>query len=552
MTVSAGPIGISNSIWRQAIYGNARSAAQSLLGLYASQGMAIDFTDNFFANATGRYGSVYVQDNTTPANNKNTDPYSWLTYTSPSAKLVLGSSGLFRYNSHNLYLNSESPANQSITVLQGATYNIVITGTVSITLSGATTGTVTAGTTSFTAASGTLTCGSTSGTGTVAVYRTPCEGVYLATTGSAKYSLPFEWSTAGTLLGIAVEEQTTNLLLNSSGGTGTWLAINGSLTANSIAGITGVVNATKFTEDSSTNVHYYAYNTTAAITVGKVCVVSWYVKPNGRTIVRAQADAGAGNLGNVCTFTLTGSGTVNLTGTGVTKAGVVALPNGWYRVYIIATATGTTANPYIASSTVTTGTGFETYTGDGVSGFYMSGAQLESSAQAIQSAKATSLVETFSATVTRARDNITFAASTTPVAVNSAWSVFTSWADMAKNGVVNYLNMLGDNGANDQFISAGTEFRTVTGSNGQCIGGSYTDGASGRMATGWGLNNAASYANNVQIGTDSTVALDGTIATWCIGDQPGGGQTINGHMSKIMLTVGRLTNTQLQTLSNTG
>lgn len=158
----------------------------------------------------------------------NGAPGELLTYTSPSPKLTRQSDGVYRYQAHNLYLNSAAPANQSITVVSGATYEIVLTGSVSITLSGATTGTVTAGTTAFTAGTTTLTCGSTSGSGTVAVRRTPCSSTYLATTSAARYGLPFGWDTSGVLQGILVEPQATNLFLNSSvGATQTVTVSNG-------------------------------------------------------------------------------------------------------------------------------------------------------------------------------------------------------------------------------------------------------------------------------------------------------------------------------------
>ena len=193
-----------------------QSHAASMLGAEA-QGLALDFTDQFWLAATGHYGSAKVIDTGTPANNFDSIPDALLTYTG-TTKLCRQSDGVYRYGPHNLYVNSAAPANQSITVVSGASYAVTITGSVSVTASGAATGTWTAGTNTFTAATATLTLGSTSGSGTVHVRRTPSDSTYLATGASAKYGLPYEWDANGTLKGILVEPQATNLFLNNTTG----------------------------------------------------------------------------------------------------------------------------------------------------------------------------------------------------------------------------------------------------------------------------------------------------------------------------------------------
>jgi hypothetical protein len=165
--------------------GSAVGSGAETLATGETQALALDFTDDFFLATTGQYGSAWILDTGTPANDYDSSPdkvsASLLTYTSPSVKLVRGSDGLFRFNAHNLYLNSTTPANQSITVLSGAPYAVTITGAATMTASGAATGVMSAGTTTFTAATGTLTFGSTSGAGTVHVRRTPSDDTYMQT-----------------------------------------------------------------------------------------------------------------------------------------------------------------------------------------------------------------------------------------------------------------------------------------------------------------------------------------------------------------------------------
>lgn len=178
------------------------------------EGFAIDFSD----------ASICIKDLTTPANSFASQgtvlngalvgPGAKITYASPSPKLCKKSDGTYGYRAQNLYLNSESPANQSVTVVSGLPYIIAVTGTVSITLSGAAIGTVTAGNPiTFTASTGTLTCGSTSGAGTVHLRSTLAASEYIRTTTVPLYDLPYDWT--GTYYYPLVEPAATNLFLNS-------------------------------------------------------------------------------------------------------------------------------------------------------------------------------------------------------------------------------------------------------------------------------------------------------------------------------------------------
>jgi hypothetical protein len=80
----------------------------ALLAAAETQALALDFTDDFFEGTSGLYGSAYVLDTGTPANNYNSHPYGLLTYTSPSLKMTMGPDGLLRFGAHNLCLQSEN------------------------------------------------------------------------------------------------------------------------------------------------------------------------------------------------------------------------------------------------------------------------------------------------------------------------------------------------------------------------------------------------------------------------------------------------------------
>lgn len=227
--------------------------------------VSVDFTDSLFYNLNNpHYGSLFIRDSSNPANYYYGDPYQKITYSSPSAKMVRFSDGFYRLNAHNLYLNSASPANQSVTVVSGATYAVTLTGSVQTTLSGATTGTITAGTTTFTAASSTLTFGSTTGSGTVHVRRTPSESTYIPTGGSAAYALPFEWDTFGNLMGIRCETSRTNLSPHSRDVTGATQLLNNSAVtrARDATGIDGITNSASSLTATSTNASFSRWTST--------------------------------------------------------------------------------------------------------------------------------------------------------------------------------------------------------------------------------------------------------------------------------------------------
>lgn len=101
----------STALWLTLFSGGVRlTDAQSLLR-NELDGLAIDFTSDDRLSSTGFYGDVAVKDRTTPANVYNSSPTttnsSFLTYTSPSNKLVMGPTGTLRYPAHNLFLQSE-------------------------------------------------------------------------------------------------------------------------------------------------------------------------------------------------------------------------------------------------------------------------------------------------------------------------------------------------------------------------------------------------------------------------------------------------------------
>lgn len=138
---------------------------------------------------------------------------------------VLDSDSDRKWALHNLFLNSESPSTQSITVVSGADYTIRFTGTGSITYSGAAAGTLN-GTgvndvvsVEVTASTTTLTCTVSGTIDKVAVYRSDLNGMqlttdgedYTQTAGSVVYQLGRGY-TGATALGLQSYSASENII----------------------------------------------------------------------------------------------------------------------------------------------------------------------------------------------------------------------------------------------------------------------------------------------------------------------------------------------------
>jgi hypothetical protein len=154
-----------------------------------------------------------------------------------------------------------------------------------------------------------------------------------------------------------------------------WTPIRSSISANTTTAPDGTSTADSLIEDSTaSNTHYVQPNTVAAgnyngvVVNGSIYSFSVFAKANTRT----QVCLGFwdGSTTHTAFFDLSG-GTV-LSSSGVT-ASIVNAGNGWYRCVGVRTNTNTTMGLSIQLSV----SGSTTYTGNGTSGIYIWGAQLE-------------------------------------------------------------------------------------------------------------------------------------------------------------------------------
>ncbi|WP_435607731.1 phage head spike fiber domain-containing protein [Pseudomonas knackmussii] len=195
---------------------------------------------------------------------------------------------------------------------------------------------------------------------------------------------------------LLIEEQRTNLLLYSSTfSNAAWTKANASITSGATTAPDGTSSASKLVEDTTSNTHQI--NQISSSTGQRTFTV--FAKAGERT----QIQLGMSDLTTAAIYANFDLSTGTLLGT--TSGGswtaisqsISSVGSGWYRLSFTATAGSGTQVRAVAN--IYSG-GTATYLGDGVSGLYLWGAQLEAGAAQ------TSYIPTTSAQVTRAADTL--------------------------------------------------------------------------------------------------------------------------------------------------
>ena len=207
---------------------------------------------------------------------------------------------------------------------------------------------------------------------------------------------------AGPLL---LEAAGTNLLLRSEEfDNASWtpsglLAFGTGSIANAAIAPDGKTTADLLTETTASGSHNIVQSATA--TVGATYTVSIYAKSNNRQWLILYTLGGIA-ASTAAWFDLQ-NGVVGNRAANNVNATIQSVGDGWYRCTSTWVATGSSGQLYFQLASSNGGT---TYTGDGTSGIYVWGAQLE------QSSYPTSYIPTTSSTATRAADVSTSAATT--------------------------------------------------------------------------------------------------------------------------------------------
>lgn len=350
------------------------------------------------------------------------------------------------------------------------------------------------------------------------------------------------------ILGLLVEETRSNLILHSEEFNNVvWGKTNASVTSDAL--LTPIGLADNIIESAMNGTHGISQSIT--VVSGSTYTFSFYAKANGRSLVRA----GFSNLNAYVVFDLA-AGVVQLSDAGATGS-IKSVGGGLYRCAVTQTATSTGSYNCIArmQSSTSEWPGSGTYTGDGVSGIYIIGAQIELGSYT------TSYIPTTSSLVTRASE------STLMTGVS-----FSDWFNQSHGTIVVEAvlsNLLSNRGMYG--ISDGTTqnefFGYVSGSGNifnEVRSGNVFQGdnlMSGVVSSGISFKTARAYAaNDLMAATNGALSTADTTATMPVGvdrltighraDTPNNGFKFNGHIRRLQYYNTRLTNSELQRLTS--
>jgi hypothetical protein len=348
-------------------------------------------------------------------------------------------------------------------------------------------------------------------------------------------------------LGLLVEEQRTNLILQSEDFGTTWATTRASVTTNTIVAPNGTLTGDKLVEDTTASNSHIIGQSSLSYTSGTSYSYSLYAKAAERTVIRLAFPSSAFGTSVAYNFDLTaGTATLVTAGTG-NSASITAVGNGWYRCVVSAQATSTTNG---TNQIFLIGGGFATYTGDGYSGIYIWGAQLE------EGAFPTSYIPTVAATVTRNADVATMTGTNF-----SSWyradegTLYAEFIQSNQNTTFRGIARLTDSSlsSNSIGILIASNSLSVRGiinligvAQASLVLGNTTAEQKSKAAFVYKTDDVAGVLNAGSVLTDSSVILP-VVDRLNIGEFSGG--SLNGYINKIAFYPSRIPDAQLQALT---
>lgn len=347
--------------------------------------------------------------------------------------------------------------------------------------------------------------------------------------------------TTGESLGLLIEEQRVNLQTYSEQFESVWTKNNTSVSANATIAPDGIQTADKLIATATTSFHLIQG---VAVTGTGSHTMSVYAKAGeySRFAIRESNTTGHGALFDLL------AGTV-LSTNGGAVATITPVGNGWYRC--TATVTWGTSQSFgmtLATNTNTTNL-LESFTGNGFSGLYIWGAQLEAGAFA------TSYIPTVASQVTRPAD----AASLTGTNFSSWYrtDAGTLYADYAGNSA-------NPTSANQGIFSFGPGTYNATNSisalinsggmvlNYNLSGTSVSVTASprtvvGKLCTSYSTSSISNVVNAGTVATATNTAILGGINSLTLGSTTIG--TLNGTLKKFAYYPKQLTSAEITSLT---
>jgi hypothetical protein len=330
--------------------------------------------------------------------------------------------------------------------------------------------------------------------------------------------------------GILIEEQRTNLFPYSEDfANAIWVKGGVTVSADATTSPDGTVDADKIVEDTSTGNHN-VYNGGGG--AAGAHTMSVFAKPAGRNwlVVRIEGFDAYFNLA---------TGTIGTVGPGLIAA-ITPAANGYYRCAITKTLAGATACTY----RLATGDNVSSYTGDGTSGIFLWGAQLE------LGAFPTSYIPTVASQVTRTADVCSITAPMFAPWYNQTEGTFVAQFSGPSGGYALNTNDGTNNNATGLVYVAASTVRGITVAAGT---GRFVDMTAGatpivnKTAYGYKANDLAGSTNGGAVVTNATAVIP-TLTQMFVGTFSNF-SFLNGHIRSVKYFPFRASNNQLQALT---
>jgi len=351
-----------------------------------------------------------------------------------------------------------------------------------------------------------------------------------------------EYDADGNRLGLLVEGQRTNLVTYSEDfSNAAWDHPDATVTANDTTAPDGTTTAEKYTSTGIDRI-----NQLVSLASGTVVTYSIFVKYVDVQWIRVAVWSGSGGGNQIRAWFDVQNGVKGTENTAFNantiSASIQSAGNGWYRLSVTGNFTDGTTTYYPSITTADA----DASTIREVGSFYLWGAQLE------EGAFPTSYIPTSGSTATRAADVASIPTSAFGYNASEGTVVCEAQTkDIASNGRLYSIDDGTDTINNAIYSIAGTASHFVVRVNSVTEAtfdfGTYANGVFGKIAGAYKINDVAASLDASTVQTDTSALLP-TVTRMRIGN---GFATnyLNGHIKSIKYYPRRLTNAQLQELT---
>jgi hypothetical protein len=255
-----------------------------------------------------------------------------------------------------------------------------------------------------------------------------------------------EFNADGSYKGLLVEPAATNICKQSEDITTTWIPINATLTANATTAPDGTNTADKLNDDNGGGTNTVSILQGLTVSANTKYTASVFLKADQLSFARIELQDYDGTTDGHQYFGLSGTGSLG-TASSLQDSSITVYPNGWYRCTV--TWTQGSADTFVELRIyVTNSISNNVVDRDGTSSIFVWGAQVEAGPIA------TSYIPTTTASVTRAKDDITLGSASSLIGQTEG-TIYVEVDWRLATGTTQYLLVASDGTiSNSIFISS--------------------------------------------------------------------------------------------------